>query len=550
MSLVTPDASDLKAPAVSAVARLCERLDRRPWLYWLIVVLHLVPIWSFRYLPTQDGPAHLANAVILKDFGVSGMRYNEFYEVRWEAIPNWTVHLLLVGLMHLVPPLIAEKVVVSLYVVGLAWAFRFLQQSLGQKSLGGRSVWVAVTALLFVFPRFFWMGFYNWCLSVVLLFIVLGFCVRRREWTSRDAALLCLLLLTSWFTHLAGFLLAIGGAIWLAGTQCEKRAGALASVALAALPGCLLTVAYFLQRDFFGPGGTGELGNHLQRWLRATEIADNLGREAASVPEQIFEPYGQPLALVSGLGLALCIAWLIAGVFGQVEKVPSQGPCSRRWPVGLLGVAVAILYFLVPDHFAAGHGGHLKSRLAPLPFLVWLASCRPPPRRMAPILGVAGLAAIGLNLTLIWIHIARAQADLNEFTAAVEHVGNNRVLFVSRGDSTRKPVNYLEHAADYYCLRGGNINLDNHEAETRHFPIRFRPGISRGWGELAAYPNRHAVDQIIVWAAERDPSKDATDWRLIFQQGRLTLWARDPGLLHQLAPEKPTLSTLPARMMV
>src|SRR5438132_13832667 len=36
-------------------------------LAWALpVLLFLVPIWSFRYLPTQDGPAHLANSLIVK----------------------------------------------------------------------------------------------------------------------------------------------------------------------------------------------------------------------------------------------------------------------------------------------------------------------------------------------------------------------------------------------------------------------------------------------------------------------------------------------------
>jgi len=36
---------------------------------WLLVPVHLVAVWSVRYFPTQDGPAHLVNALIVKDCG-------------------------------------------------------------------------------------------------------------------------------------------------------------------------------------------------------------------------------------------------------------------------------------------------------------------------------------------------------------------------------------------------------------------------------------------------------------------------------------------------
>src|SRR5436309_2207782 len=80
-----------------------------PVVFTVLVLLHLAPIWSFPYLPTQDGPSHLANAMMLKDYYVPGTRYHELFGPRWETFPNWTSHLLLIGLLYIVPPLAAEK---------------------------------------------------------------------------------------------------------------------------------------------------------------------------------------------------------------------------------------------------------------------------------------------------------------------------------------------------------------------------------------------------------------------------------------------------------
>src|SRR5207249_3856255 len=122
------------------------------------------------YLPTQDGPAHLANALILKDYGSEGTRYHEFYEVHWEPLPNWTGHLMLLGFLHFLPPLAAEKVLVSLYVIGFAWSFRYF---LG--AMGSACPPLALAGLLFVFQRCFWLGFYNFCLSLIVYWLILGY---------------------------------------------------------------------------------------------------------------------------------------------------------------------------------------------------------------------------------------------------------------------------------------------------------------------------------------------------------------------------------------
>ena len=112
------------------------------------MLLHLVPIWVFPYVPTQDGPAHLANAMILKDHGTAPTRYHEFFDLRGEPFPNWTTHLLLAGLLYAFPPLVAHKVLVSLYVVGFAFSFRYFLGAFGVQALR-----LAPAGLLFLFNR-------------------------------------------------------------------------------------------------------------------------------------------------------------------------------------------------------------------------------------------------------------------------------------------------------------------------------------------------------------------------------------------------------------
>src|SRR5262249_12678023 len=149
-----------EAAALSGKLSFLSRLRAEPAAFWVLALLHLVPVWAYPYLPTQDGPAHLDNAQILKDYGDPAAGYQTFFELRNEPIPDLTSHLLLAALLYVAPPLVAEKLLVSLYVLGFAGSFRYF---LG--AFGPRCRPLSWAGLLLVYQRNFWMGFWNYCLA-------------------------------------------------------------------------------------------------------------------------------------------------------------------------------------------------------------------------------------------------------------------------------------------------------------------------------------------------------------------------------------------------
>jgi hypothetical protein len=40
--------------------------NRDNLLFLFLIVVHLIPLWAYQYFPSQDGPAHLANATIIR----------------------------------------------------------------------------------------------------------------------------------------------------------------------------------------------------------------------------------------------------------------------------------------------------------------------------------------------------------------------------------------------------------------------------------------------------------------------------------------------------
>ena len=48
------------------------------YFFWLIIVLYLVPVWMYKFFPTLDGPAHIHNANLLYQYGLSSSFLSQF----------------------------------------------------------------------------------------------------------------------------------------------------------------------------------------------------------------------------------------------------------------------------------------------------------------------------------------------------------------------------------------------------------------------------------------------------------------------------------------
>src|SRR5215210_4831221 len=86
----------------------------------LVIATQLFSIWSVTYFPSQDGPAHVANAKILLDYHRAGHDLlRQYYTINTNPEPNLAGHVLMAAMMLIVPPLVAEKLLVSLYIVAM-----------------------------------------------------------------------------------------------------------------------------------------------------------------------------------------------------------------------------------------------------------------------------------------------------------------------------------------------------------------------------------------------------------------------------------------------
>jgi hypothetical protein len=422
------------------------------------------------------------------------------------------------------PPLVAEKVLLSLYVVGFAAGFRYFLLAFGPRCAA-----MSWAALLMVYSRCFWLGFYNYCVGIALVWITLGFVLRRRgEFSWRMVAALSLLFTLAYFTHLSVFLLAMLGAGCIGLLTPSRRLPGVGVVVTAAIPALCLTAYYFGATGFANAPSALQIVEEPLARLRGEDARTTVVNDVLNIDGELFahhvgEEAPGTLVFVGLLALQTAFNFVESRFLKPVEPEA----IGRTFPL-VFAVLIAVLYFLLPNDLGE-HGGFIKTRLAPLFFLFWLATLRESTHMEVRwfFRGLTFLLAV-LNLGLVIVTFEAGNRALEEYNAGIAAVGTGKRLFVVQTDPRIVPlVNPLLHAADYYCLGTHNVNLDNYEAASMHFPVKYRTGMTRGRNYFNAYPDRDLVDVILCCQLRgAAPPRGAEHWIEIFRGESLRIYAR------------------------
>ena len=140
-----------------------RRIEYR--LFCSIILLNVILLFTTKFYPTMDGPSHLYNVEVIKQLIAGNETIAEFFDINPIAIPNWTGHFLLLLFRFFAPSWLAEKFLISLYIIMLPVSFRMLVRKLSG------SYGLSVLILPFVFNLLFHMGFYNYSLSFIFFFL-------------------------------------------------------------------------------------------------------------------------------------------------------------------------------------------------------------------------------------------------------------------------------------------------------------------------------------------------------------------------------------------
>jgi hypothetical protein len=444
-------------------------------LFFALLALHVAPLWAFSYFPSQDGPTHLENAVILRDYHRPDRPLlREFYTLSTNLDPNWFGHLALAGLMALFSPLVAEKVLLTGYVILLPLAARYALD--GVRPGSG---WLAVLTFPFVGHFLFHMGFQNFCYSLAVFFFVVGYWLRHAErFGPRQTLTLAALVTLLYFCHPVAVVMAL----MLVGTL--AAGWALLDVRSRRANGEPATVLSVVRLRLVGPAlafvpalalGLAFVGRQAgtMRWeITPAQLLARLVQLEVLVSYLDHERLLSQLTFV-GL-LALTVAVLFARWRGRLFE-------KRDLLLAVLALAV-IAYFAAPS--ALSGGSFVNTRLMLFVFFVlilWLGAHPFGPRLKRTVQAGAAIVSLGLLALHVWAYAecndylreyARVEGELRPGVTVLPLTFSHRLRAGHLGNAK---VGAFRHAAAYLAARRGVVELENYEANEHYFPVRYRP---------------------------------------------------------------------------
>ena len=437
-------------------------------MFALLIVLYSYPLWRFAYFPSQDGPAHLHNAAVVASYNRERI-YQDYYHRRLTLAGHILTEALMITLLKVVAPRIAEKLILTLYVVLLPLSLRYF--------LAGFTRYAnqfCLFGFLFVPNFFLYMGFFNFYASISLMLFGLGYCLRhRQQWHIWPAAGFATLSILTYAAHLLSWAILAGitallivADVWKLQGKWPLRRAILQSV----LPLAGLFVPGMLFLAYIGPR---------QRMYAAPPHTDASAIVPLSLRVRAWDFYGisflrtvapEDLNIAKVIAAMAAILTLLA-VAGRLRnrRLKPSDACL------LLSAALAALLVVRP--VSAIWAYYLPERVSLYAwiFLVgWLAA-HDWPRFTLPINSalICVLAVVGLSSRLpahlMW------NDRLEEFASVGQYIQpQSTVLAAQMGLAPAPTIDPLAHAGGIFAPKA-YVDLANFESITDHFITTFRP---------------------------------------------------------------------------
>jgi hypothetical protein len=131
-------------------------------MFYGLLILSIINIWSVNIYVTNDGPSHLYNAGLLNLMDGNSF-LNEFYKKNDLFLPNYFSHIVLSNLFLVFDPFTSEKIFLSLFVLFLPLTFRYALKLYTKNTRYSFLIFPLVFSFLFQF------GFFNFCVAFVFL---------------------------------------------------------------------------------------------------------------------------------------------------------------------------------------------------------------------------------------------------------------------------------------------------------------------------------------------------------------------------------------------
>jgi len=518
------------------------KLSKKHTLVIVLLLIHLSPIWIFKFIPTQDGMSHVYNASVLKDYYKhENYILRDVFKINLKLFPNWTSHALMALFMYIFPPIICEKLLLSIYITLMPLSlFYFLNAVNKNKMLFG------LVGFIYAYNYLLHMGFYNFVLSMPMFFFALGYWYKNKdEIKPLNIVILYILLLITYFCHYQSYfelLLSLSFfaffsyiysafvEIWghKKGLQSskEERFTNLKTFLIKLKPLLLfigyMLPAYFIMFSYYLSKTRGYGRSYRsQEWLR--EYFFDMKSLVAFRDDHIL--IGRILLYLFAAVFLITLFYRIREVYKFRKSTTSNNSESidtkeRLWTkiingkeqFLLMALILTIVFFKSPWGIGSG-GGWINDRVHLYIFLILL------PFFSVNFHKIIRYAIAGVIITLSLWHLGYnthtyyyLSKDIAEMTSASGML-EEHTTFHERPDEWGGPSDHMGnlkyvapflHITSYICLEKDIAYFPNYEAEHDYFPVNWK--------------NRTGpTDYLMIWKTEYDQIDEIEDDYVLVQ---------------------------------
>lgn len=445
------------------------------WAMLMLGVLYAAAVLYVLPFATNDGPVHMSFGHMLGGTPDAGGLQAQHYQRNGALHPNLAVYGLIVLLLKAVAPDVAEAVVQLACLLGPVAGMAALLQQFRR-----RQVWVALFAFPLGLHQLFFLGLYNYCLSVTgfLLSMAALLWMQKRAGAWRAAAPVAALYFT-YFSHASGFLaamLALGVLTMVSCAAAWRTGGAVQALrAHARHAGVLLSPLPLVVLSLGGARGAAVVfGAPLEERLKSFVILSPLNLQHTPM-----DRYLAPALAAAILASVLLLALRCAMALG------SRRADTRSWAALLLFASLLALALAFPDTMGGGWTHYRRMQMFPYFAGLLCMACLPLPasaRRAMAALAVVVSLALMAGGTWRQYRIKQQLAPLAEVEQLVPPHCTVLPLVLDDGGAWATgmslPPKYRPffQAASRLELRGDRVALFNYLARLQVYPVHFVPG--------------------------------------------------------------------------
>ena len=454
------------------VNKILKFLLQEKFLFLLATLFTLIPVLVFRFFPTMDGAAHLYNSNLLNEiiFG-SNEILSDFFVLNHKPVPNLTGHVILSFFNLFLPAFLAEKMFLTCYVVGLCYSYRRLVKSISSDSLASYFIFPFVYSFVFI------LGFYNFSIALVFLFLTLSYWIRNESKSLgiKQIIVLFLLLSVAFFSHIFVFailLMSLGilfitriASNFYGSTNNKKEVlknslKKLGPLLISVLIPFALFVHYFYSRP-----PANKIG-----YLPAQELKENLYNFRSILSYNSNEEY-QYIEKIGYVFLLLLIVTVLVRLRKLIvnyqlnKKIIGLFQHKDLWL--LIGIILLVMYFFLPD--STSYGGFITTRVSLILYLIimlWISA-----HKIPKIISVLMIGVVFYSHFFLVTYYTSLIKNLNEIAKDCNEAGK-----IIEPNSVILPLNYSQewlalHFSNYMGIEKPMVILDNYEAVNDYFPL-------------------------------------------------------------------------------